>query len=238
MLRIYILSIVFILFSLTAANGQYALLTFRCDSTFTPGDTLLAEYYNLQNKLIRKVKYEPEKTTILYEYDSTGTLISKKHRSSSWELIKTERFTKGENGDWKTDSVFGKRNELLMALLKTKTEDSTLSFINWFYRMEETPMTVQKIKTDGAGNELSNSTCYAVDNCVTYVYRYTNNRKTGVELWVLSPDKAGMPVLTESEELIYDTGGELMARIRFSEPDHEIIERNKYVKVPGLRPSK
>ena len=219
-------------------KGQYAIFTMRCDSTMAKCDTVLAEYYNKNNKLARKVKMEEERTLILYEYDSAGHLTGKKHRNERWELQKYEKYTLNEQGEWMIDSMFGKTNELLMTLVRKPSDQPDVYFVNWFFRYEETPMTVQKIKTDSSGNELSNSTCYAVDNCVTYVFRYEKDRKTGVELWELGPDKFGVPVLKESEELVYDERGQLIGRVRYREPEHEIIERNKYLRVEGLLPVK
>ena len=221
------------------SHSQYAIFTYSCDTVMANCDTILAEYYDKAGRLNRKVNLKEGRNFITYEYDSTGRLTGKKHRQPDWTLVKYEKYYfTGGNEKWTHDSIFGKTNELLMVLTRQQTLDPGSYLVNWFFRKEASPMTTQIIKEDGQGHELSNSTCYAPDNCITYINRYNQDRKIFVELWVLSPESGSSPILKESEELVYDANGQLTARVRFKEPEHIILERNRYERIEGLLPYK
>ncbi len=220
----------------TKGNAQYAVFTYACDSLLQNCDTVLAEYYDKKGQLTRKVRFAEENSLILFEYDSLGRLAGKKHRKQNWQLIKSEKYYFDESGSWKIDSIFGTNDELLMVLTRQRVDESGVFHIKWYFRTEKTPMTTQIVKEDEKGTEITNSTCYSPDNCITYINSFHNGRKTNVELWVLSPETGVNPRLAETEELIYDPSGKLTGRVRFKEPEHYILERNKYERVDGLLP--
>lgn len=198
-------------------------------------DTVLAEYYNQKNLLVKKIRLAEENTTISYTYDEQQKVIGKRHTNAKSQLIKYERLTVDNEGEWIIDTIFGKSDELLMILTRQRTTEPGVFRIHWYFKNELVPMTTQLVRTDEQGNELSNSTCYSPDNCITTINKYTDGKKTAVELWVLSPG-IPQPELKETEELYYDEQGKLILRIRYAEPDHTILERNKYLYFEGKDP--
>lgn len=234
----FALLLLFLILQTTTSVGQHAVFTYSCDSVLNNCDTVLAEYYDNNNRLTRKIRFAEENSLILFEYDSLGRLTGKKHRAANWQLTKNEKYFFDAGGQWTIDSIFGKNDELLMVLTRQRGNEPGMFLINWYFRTEKSPMTSQIVKEDSKGTELSNSTCYSPDNCITYINKFNNGRKIFVELWVMSPETGANPTLAETEELIYDAQGTLAGRVRFKEPEHIILERNKYEKVEGLLPYK
>lgn len=219
------------------AHAQMVVLSLSCDSLMQDCDTVLAEYYAPDNLLLKKVKIAEEITTVNYQYNASGQLIGKKHTDRKNQLIKYERYTLDSEGEWIIDTIFGKNDELLLILTRQRTAAPGVYQIQWYFKNELAPMTTQLVQENEQKEELSNSTCYSPDNCITTLNRFNNGRKTAVELWVLTPDRS-QPVLRETEELFYDSTGRLTLRVRFLEPDHTILERNKYLYFTGTDPLK
>ena len=219
------------------AFSQSSTLTLSCDSLMQDCDTVLAEYYDDHKLLLKKVRLAEENTIVTYEYNEQRQVIGKRHTNGKNQLLKYERLTLDSEGEWIIDTIFGKSDELLMILTRQRTTDPNVFRIQWYFKNELAPMTTQLVRMDENRNEISNSTCYSPDNCITTLNKYNNGTKNSVELWVLSPGLT-QPELKETEELYYNEKGLLTLRIRYKEPEHTILERNKYLHYTGEDPLK
>lgn len=210
------------------ARAQYTVTTLLCDSSYSHCDTLSRESYNAAKQLLRKEKFVSPRSRVDYLYTEGGVLYRKEHYLATGELQKTNRITSDSSGNWHTDSLVDNQGRVLFVFRRTPTDNPNTYQVEWFYKGDASPSTRQLIQTDTAGNELSNSTCYSAESCVTYRFYYAGNRKLKYELWVLDPTQ-NSPVLKETEEYYYSTGDQPTGSVRFMEPEHEVTARFRYV---------
>lgn len=226
----WVLFLLFFLFKTENLKAQhrYAIVTLRCDSANEHCDTLSIEHFNPQKKLQKKVKFGNPSSTIEYNYNQQGILISKVHRDSSGLVQKTNRIYSDSSGSWHTDSLIDKSGKLLFVFRRTPLQSENRYQVEWFYKNDDKASSRQIIQYDTLGNELSNSTCYSADNCLTYRFIYSGNRKIKSELWVLNGSK-DLPVLRETEDFYYAEGDWAVGSVRFEEPAHLCTSRFRYV---------
>jgi hypothetical protein len=222
----------FLLFSLTSASAQQMEIVLRCHPTTAVCDTFQISEKNERNLLVKKVNRDKKKDEIRYFYDTSDRLIRKEVRDSTGQLQRINHISYSGN-NWESDSLFDEAGRLLLVLKQNEGDSTGLYIIKWYFNYESVPSAEQRIKRLPDNTELSNSTCYAPDNCITFVYYYREGRRTLMETWVLQPELSS-PRLTESEEYIYDTSGKLSSTIRFFEPDHRntAVLKHYYYTVP------
>ncbi|MBK7964009.1 MAG: hypothetical protein IPK10_00930 [Bacteroidetes bacterium] len=210
--------------------GQYTLITLQCKENFDQCDTVSQEEFNKKDQIQYRLKHGEIKTSIEYIYNEKNILIKKIHRNDSHEITKYNLIYSDESGFWHTDSLIDPMGKLLYTFKRTPTDKPNNFMIEWFYKRDPNPSSRQIIQYDDQGKELSNSTCYTADNCVTYVFFYHQEHKIRSELWVMEGVDA-QPILKETEDFVYSTENahQPTSSIRFSEPDHTIIKRFKYV---------
>lgn len=210
--------------------GQYTLISLHCRENFEQCDTVSREDFNERDQLLYRLKYGDYKTSIEYIYNEKNILIKKIHRNDTNEITKINLIYSDENGFWHTDSLIDPSGRLLYTFKRTPTAKPNNYMIEWFYKRDPNPSSRQIIQYDENGKELSNSTCYTADNCVTYVYFYHHGHKIRSELWAMEGPNA-QPVLKETEDFVYSTENahQPTTSVRFAEPDHTIIGRFRYV---------
>lgn len=213
----------------TSALAQHSIVTLSCDSGYIHCDTLTIEHFDDQKKLISKVRIGNPTMIVYYKYNQQGKLIHKNHQNISGEFQKENNITLDSTGTWTVDSLTGKKGETLAVFKRTPLSKPYRYQIEWFFKGDSKPSTRQIIQEDELGNELSNSTCYNSDNCVTYKNYYNGNRKMRTELWVLE-STSNTPVLRESEDYYYQDGDDPIGSVRFKEPEHEFTGRFKYIR--------
>jgi hypothetical protein len=221
------------------AFSQYTLISLHCKENFEQCDTVSIEKFNENDQMLYRLKYGDYKTSIEYIYNEKNILIKKIHRNDTNEITKINLIYSDENGFWHTDSLMDPSGRLLYTFKRTPTAKPNNYMIEWFYKRDPNPSSRQIIQYDENGKELSNSTCYTADNCVTYVYFYNNGHKIRAELWAMEGIDA-QPVLKETEEFVYSTIHTYHpnSSVRFSEPEHTVIGRFKYVVVDTSRHKK
>ncbi|MBL7922821.1 MAG: hypothetical protein JNL88_01345 [Bacteroidia bacterium] len=224
-------ALLFLLLLSTVPDGlfaQYSILTLRCDSLNLRCDTVSLEHYTAEKKLSRKIKYGNPAALIDYVYNSSGVLIRKEHRNPAGEIQKINKIYSDANGEWNLDSLQDKNGKTLFVFRRHPGERENTKIVEWFYKNDTLPSTRQLIQSDTMGNELSNSTCYSADNCVTYRFFYNGSRKLKAEMWVLD-GTTNAPVLRETEEFYYTEGEFATGSVRFLEPEHLCTSRFRYV---------
>ena len=218
------------LLSTTSSFSQYTVMTLHCTENFEKCDTVSIEDFNANRQLLYKLKWGEQKTSIEYLYNEKNVLVEKRHRSNDGTRTKSNYIYSDSTGSWHTDSLIDSNGKLLYTFKRSPTSNPNNFMIEWFYKRDPNPSTRQIIQYDEHEKELSNSTCYSADNCVTYVYFYNEGRKIRSELWVMEGPNA-QPVLKETEEFVYEKENQQQhsALIRFLEPAHTVIARFKYV---------
>lgn len=222
----------FFLLSITSASAQQREIVLSCHPTTAVCDTFQINEKNERNLLVKKVNRDKKKDEIRYFYDTNDRLVRKEVRDSTGQLQRVNRISYSGN-NWESDSLFDQQGKLLLVLKQNEGDTSGLYIIKWFFNNDSLPSAEQRIKRLADNTELSNSTCYAPDNCITFVYHYRERRRTLMETWVLQPE-FNSPRLTESEEYIYNDSGKISSTIRFLEPDHRntAILRHFYYSIP------
>lgn len=196
----------------------------RCDTSFV-------EYWNAGSLLVKKVIFQPEKITIMNQYDTLQRLSMKSQFDNSGNLLKVHEFHYGIAGTEYVDSVFNSERKLLVALVRKA--DSLISgrfHVEWYFSGDHKPATNQIIQLDSAGNEISNSTCYENGECITYRHYYSGSNKVLTELWTIN-SRSSMPSLVETEEFYYRNPHADWGSIRFSEPRHVQISETRSFKI-------
>lgn len=193
-------------------------------------DTITIEDYNEKDQIVYRLKWGEQKSSVEYIYNEKNVLLEKRHRSNDGTHTKSNYIYSDSTGSWHTDSLIDPSGRLLYTFKRTPTSKPNNYMIEWFYKRDPNPSTRQIIQYDEQGKELSNSTCYSADNCVTYVYFYNEGRKIRSEFWVMEGPNA-QPVLKETEEFVYGTENSKhpTATVRFLEPAHTVIARFKYI---------
>lgn len=171
--------------------------------------------------LARKFNKTGSKNEIRYIYDVNDRLIRKEHYDSTGQLYRINRLHHNEQ-NWDSDSLLDIKGHVLLVLQQSKADTSGLCLIKWYLNNDSIHSAEQRIMRLSDGSEMSNSTCYSANNCITYIYQYTEGRKIRMETWVLLPE-FNSPLLTESEEYAYDEYNRITSTIRFLEPDHRNI---------------
>jgi hypothetical protein len=214
------------------AFGQYTLISLHCKENFEQCDTISIEDFNAKDQMLRRLKFGDFKTSIEYIYNEKNILVKKIHRNDTNEITKINHIYSDEHGFWHTDSLIDPSGRLLYTFKRTPTAKPNNYMIEWFYKKDPNPSSRQIIQYDENGKELSNSTCYTADNCVTYVYFYNHGHKIRSELWAMEGPNV-QPVLKETEDFVYSTihTQHPNSSVRFSEPEHTIIGRFRYVVV-------
>lgn len=213
------------------ASAQYTVITLGCDSLMGNCDTLFLEKYNPSAQLVEKIKKGQASGRILYTYDENGKLIRKEHFNESNRLQKQNRIQLDANGEWKQDSLLDNSGKLLYLFKREKRVDRENTWqIDWYFSSDTSASTRQLIQYDAVGNEISNSTCYSADNCITYRFSYQNKHKSYSELWVYQPGGTN-PELKETEEWYFENDDYPKGSVRFVEPEHRIVARFKYIVV-------
>ncbi|MBK9637172.1 MAG: hypothetical protein IPO63_04915 [Bacteroidetes bacterium] len=214
----------------TNSFAQYTVMTLHCNENFEKCDTVSIEDFNAMGKLLYKLKWGEQKSSIEYIYNEKNILVEKRHRNHDGTRTKSNFIYSDSLGSWHTDSLIDSNGKPLYTFKRTPSTKPNSYIIEWFYKRDPNPSTRQIIQYDENEKETSNSTCYSADNCVTYVYFYNDGRKIRSELWAMEGPNT-QPVLKETEEFVY--GNEIhqqpSAIIRFLEPDHTAIARFKYV---------
>lgn len=224
--------ILFFLFThIKFVGAQYTLVTLSCDSSMRLCDTLSLEKYNQYGQLVEKTKKGQASGIIRYTYNDAGKLVLKEHFDEQKQLQKQNRIVLDSTGEWRLDSLLDSSGKLLYLFKREKREDRENTWqIDWYFRSDSVASTRQLVQHDGSGLEISNSTCYSVDNCVTYRFRYQNRHKSYCELWVYEPGGTN-PALKETEEWYFENEEHAKGSIRFAEPEHRIVARFKYIVV-------
>jgi hypothetical protein len=218
------------LLSTTFSFAQYTVLTLHCNENYEKCDTVSIEDFNANRKLLYKLKWGEQKSSIEYIYNEKNILTEKRHVNHAGIRTKSNYIYSDSLGSWHTDSLIDSNGKLLYTFKRSPTSKPNNYMIEWFYKKDPNPSTRQIIQYDEQEKELSNSTCYSADNCVTYVYFYNEGRKIRSELWAMEGPNA-QPVLKETEEYVYGAENQQQhsALIRFLEPAHTVIARYKYV---------
>ena len=218
------------LLSTTSSFAQYTVMTLHCNENFEKCDTVSIEDFNANRQLLYKLKWGEVKSSIEYIYNEKNTLVEKKHRIDDGTHTKSNYIYSDSSGSWYTDSLIDTQGKLLYTFKRTPTSKPNNFMIEWFYKKDTAPSSRQIIQYDENGKELSNSTCYSADNCVTYVYFYNEDRKIRSEFWAMEGPNA-QPVLKESEEFVYQKENQQQpsASVRFLEPAHTVMSRFKYI---------
>ena len=218
------------LLSNTTASAQYTLMTLHCTENYEKCDTVSIEDFNSHRQLLYKLKWGELKSSIEYIYNEKKILVEKKHRSDDGTHTKSNYIYSDSLGSWHTDSLIDTQGKLLYTFKRTPTSKPDNFMIEWFYKKDPQPSSRQIIQYDENGKELSNSTCYSADNCVTYVYFYNEGRKIRSEFWAMEEPNA-QPVLKETEEFVYEKENQQQpsSSLRFLEPTHTLMSRFKYV---------
>lgn len=218
------------LLSYTTAMAQYTVMTLHCTENSEKCDTVSIEDFNANRQLLYKLKWGEQKSSIEYIYNEKNILIEKRHRSNDSTRTKSNYIYSDSTGSWHTDSLIDSNGKLLYTFKRTTTSNPNNFMIEWFYKKDPQPSSRQIIQYDENGKELSNSTCYSADNCVTYVYFYNEGRKIRSEFWAMEGPNA-QPVLKETEEFVYEKENQQQpsASVRFLEPAHTLMNRFKYI---------
>ncbi len=213
----------------SSVKGQYCITTLQCDSMLMQCDTISREYFNASNKTLKKLKFGQPGSSVEYLYNERGHLNRKVHRNHVGEIQKTNYIYSDSSGSWYCDSLIDKSGILLFVFRRTPAKTENTYQIEWFYKKDTVASSRQLLHYDSNGNELSNSTCYSADNCISYRFFYSGNRKLSSELWVLT-ENGSNPVLRETEEYYYSDEDDLPeGSIRFSEPGHRRIGSYRYL---------
>jgi hypothetical protein len=208
--------------------SQKTVLTLRCSENFEKCDTVSIEDFNANQQLLYKLKWGEQKSSIEYIYNEKNVLVEKRHRSNDGTHTKSNYIYSDSTGSWHTDSLIDTQRKTLYTFKRTPTSKPDNFMIEWFYKSDPNPSSRQIIQYDEKGKELSNSTCYSSDNCVTYVYFYNEGRKIRSEFWVMEGPNA-QPILREIEEYYYAEDEFAIGSIRFAEPEHICTSRFKYI---------
>ena len=218
------------LLSYITAMAQYTVMTLHCTENSEKCDTISIEDFNANGQLLYKLKWGEQKSSIEYIYTEKNVLVEKKHRSEDGTHTKSNFIYSDSLGTWHTDSLIDTHGKLLYTYKRTPTLKPNNFMIEWFYKKDPQPSSRQIIQYDENGKELSNSTCYSADNCVTYVYFYNEGRKIRSEFWAMEGPNV-QPVLRETEELVYEKENQQQpsASVRFLEPAHTLMARFKYI---------
>ena len=211
--------------------SQYRICTLQCDSGLIACDTLSIEQYDAEERLIMKERRDAPFPVIVCTYDERGQLIIKQHRTRDGITGKTNKITYDSNGVWMTDSLLDTDGRTLLILKKSKLNESNRFRIDWFFNDDTASGAYQIIQEDDSGLELSNTTCYAHESCITYRFFYNKGRKVRQEIWVLD-EARGLPLLRETEEFYYGNNDELPSgSVRFVEPEHRSTAHFRYVRI-------
>jgi hypothetical protein len=231
-IKVTTLLLLFHLAGFKISFGQYTLISLHCKENSEQCDTVSREDFNERDQMLYRLKFGESKTSIEYIYNEKNILIKKIHRNDTNEITKYNFIYSDEGGFWHTDSLIDPAGRLLYTFKRTPTAKPNNYMIEWFYKRDPNPSSRQIIQYDENGKELSNSTCYTADNCITYVYFYSHEHKVRSELWAMEGPNA-QPVLKETEDFIYSSEHthHPTGSVRFSEPDHTVIGKFKYVVV-------
>lgn len=229
-LNVIVVLLLILFLNTPTAHGQYTHITLQCKENFDQCDTVTVEKFNEKGQILYRLKFGEHKTSIDYIYNEKKILVKKVHRNELNEITKNNHIYSDSTGFWHTDSLIDYKGKLLYTFKRTPTGKTNNYMIEWFYKNDPNPSSRQIIQYDENGKELSNSTCYSADNCVTYVYFYNQGHKIRTELWAMEGPNS-QPILKETEEFIYSTESEHHATssVRFLEPEHTLIGRYKYV---------
>lgn len=205
-------------------------MTLHCGEQLDKCDTVSIEDFDANGQLLYKLKFGEKKSSIEYRYNEKNVLVEKIHRDENGVHLKSNYIYSDENGSWHTDSLIDVKGKLWYVFKRAPAQKPNRFIIEWFYKLDATPSSRQIIQYDEEYHEVSNSTCYTADNCVTYVYFYQGNRKVRSEFWAMEGANA-QPVLKETEEFAYDeeSGDQATSSVRFLEPAHTVLGRFKYV---------
>jgi len=208
--------------------SQKTVLTLHCGDNFENCDTVSIEDYNAKDQILYRIKFAEPKSSIEYLYTKEQVLYKKVHRNADGIIQKTNNIYSDSSGSWHTDSLIHVSGKVLYVFKRKPTEMPNNYMIEWFFKRDPNPSSRQIIQYDESGKELSNSTCYSADNCVTYVFYYNGDQKIRSELWAMDGPNS-QPIQKEIEEFVYENGTQPTYSIRFAEPAHSVGARFKYV---------
>lgn len=214
-------------------RAQYREIILSCHPATLSCDTFQVSEMDAADRIVRKQQFESGKSTTHFYYDSQQRLVRKERYDSTGHLQRIHKISY-TGRYWSTDTLCDASGKTLLRLQQEATTTPGLYLVRWFFHADSVSSAEQRIQKDTTDAEISNSTCYAPDNCITYVFKYLEGRKLSMETWVLQPE-LNTPKLKETEEYAYSVDGQLIASTRFLEPEHRITAIFRYVKIPLSR---